>query len=127
MLTLSRHIRRPVCAILRRQWPTATAISQDQTQAQTQTRQMSKYLPKSAAKRLPLTTKRARKGYYKGKGSTKQGTHTGRAGRYVMDRDRMLEIIAPDMEGFKLKPYIASTVPIWAPEDRREDLYMTHL
>jgi len=80
---------------------------------------MSKYLPKSAAKRLPLTTKRARKGYYKGKGGTRQGTHTGKAGAYVLDKNLMLELVVPDMEGFKLKPYIACTVPKWAPEVRR--------
>jgi len=63
---------------------------------------MSKYLPKSAAKRLPLTTKRARKGYYKGKGGTRQGTHTGKAGAYVLDKNLMLELVVPDMEGFKV-------------------------
>ena len=64
---------------------------------------MSKYLPKSAAKRLPLTTKRAGKGYYKGKGGTKQGTHTGRAGAYVLDKNLMVELVVPDLEGFKVR------------------------
>lgn len=80
---------------------------------------MSKYLPKSRAKRLPLTTKRARKGYYKGKGGTKQGTFSGRAGSFVIDQTRLLELVTPDMEVVKFKPYIATTVPKWAPEDRR--------
>ena len=84
-----------------------------------QTRQMSKYLPKSASKRLPLSTKHARKGFYKGKGGTKQGTFRGRAGRFVLDKELMLELIVPDLTGFKLKPYIAKTVPKWAPEDTR--------
>jgi len=33
----------------------------------------SKYISKSRTKRLPLTTKRAGKGYYKGNGSRKEG------------------------------------------------------
>ena len=33
----------------------------------------SRFIPKSRAKRLPLTTKRAGKGYYKGNGCRKEG------------------------------------------------------
>mmetsp|Transcript_19623 Transcript_19623/g.22729 ORF Transcript_19623/g.22729 Transcript_19623/m.22729 type:complete len:111 (+) Transcript_19623:188-520(+) len=84
-----------------------------------QSRSMSKYLSKSAAKRKPLSAKRARKGYYKGKGSTTQGTFRGKAGRYVLDPLRMLELMVPDLTGFKLKPYIARTIPKYAPEERR--------
>jgi large subunit ribosomal protein L41 len=84
-----------------------------------QTRLMSKYLPKSAAKRLPLSTKHARKGFYKGKGATKQGTFRGKAGRFVVEKERLLELIVPDLTGFQLKPYIARTVPKWAPEEAR--------
>eukprot|EP00559_Dactyliosolen_fragilissimus_P009906 CAMPEP_0184858534 /NCGR_PEP_ID=MMETSP0580-20130426/3618_1 /TAXON_ID=1118495 /ORGANISM="Dactyliosolen fragilissimus" /LENGTH=124 /DNA_ID=CAMNT_0027354723 /DNA_START=109 /DNA_END=483 /DNA_ORIENTATION=- len=83
-----------------------------------QYRAMSKFLTKSATKRLPLTTKRARKGYYKGKGGTKQGSFRGKAGRYVLDPEKMLQLIVPDLEDFKLKPYIAKSVPKRAPEDR---------
>ncbi|GFH51018.1 hypothetical protein CTEN210_07494 [Chaetoceros tenuissimus] len=80
---------------------------------------MSKFMPKSASKRKPLSTKHARKGYYKGKGATKEGTFRGKAGRFVLDQERMLDIVAPDLTGFKLKPYIAKTVPKWAPENDR--------
>mmetsp|Transcript_17032 Transcript_17032/g.16456 ORF Transcript_17032/g.16456 Transcript_17032/m.16456 type:complete len:110 (-) Transcript_17032:378-707(-) len=79
---------------------------------------MSKYLSKSATKRLGLTTKRARKGFYKGKGGTTEG-HFGKGGRFIIDRSKMLELVVPELEGFKLKPYIAKTVPKWAPEARR--------
>jgi len=84
-----------------------------------QVRDMSKFLSRAAKKRIPLHAKMAGKGFYKGKGGTKEGTFSGRAGRFVLDRDRMLELIVPDLSNFKLKPYIASTVPKWAPEDRR--------
>ena len=63
---------------------------------------MSKYMSKSAAKRMPLSTKHARKGFYKGKGGTKQGSFSGRAGRYVLKEDKMIELIVPNLEGFKV-------------------------
>jgi hypothetical protein len=77
----------------------------------TQMRHMSKYLSKSAGKRLPLTPKHVRKGFYKGNGSTKEGKFTGKAGRFVLDKEMMLELVVPDLTGFQLKPYIARTVP----------------
>ncbi len=70
---------------------------------QQQTRSMSKYLSKAAAKRRPLTTKRAGKGYYKGNGCTTEGSFRGKAGRFVLDRSRMLELVIPDLTGFKVR------------------------
>ena len=66
-----------------------------------QQRLMSKYLSKSAAKRLPLTTKRAGKGYYKGKGGTKEGRLTSKA-RFIVDPKRRLQLVVPDLEGFEV-------------------------
>ena len=63
---------------------------------------MSKYLSKSATKRLPLTTKRAGKGYYKGKGATSEGRLTSK-GKFVVDDKKQLELIVPDLEGFKVR------------------------
>ena len=62
---------------------------------------MSKNLSKSATKRLPLTTKRARKGYYKGKGETKEG-HITSKGRFIVNHKKRLQLIIPDLEGFKV-------------------------
>ena len=70
---------------------------------------MSKYLSKSATKRLPLTTKRAGKGYYKGKGCTSEGRLTSK-GRFIADPLKKLQLIVPDLEGFPLKPYISRSV-----------------
>lgn len=99
---------------------------------------MSKFLSKSATKRLPLTTKRARKGFYKGKGGTKEGRVTSKA-RFIADPLKKLQLVVPDLHNFKvcvhvqskvasfcfliaipfqLKPYIASTVPRKPPESR---------
>jgi hypothetical protein len=70
---------------------------------------MSKFLSKSATKRLPLTTKRAGKGYYKGKGCTSEGRLTSK-GKFIADPMKKLQLIVPDLTGFTLKPYIARTV-----------------
>jgi len=65
----------------------------------TQTRNMSKYLSKSATKRLPLHPKHAKKGFYKGNGCRSEGRHTSKA-RFIMDRSKMLELVVPDLTGF---------------------------
>ncbi len=64
---------------------------------------MSKFLSKAATKRKPLTTKRAGKGYYKGNRCTKEGTFSGRAGKFVVDKSSMLELVIPDLTGFKVR------------------------
>jgi|TARA_B110000305_G_C19296465_1_gene566883 large subunit ribosomal protein L41 len=68
-----------------------------------------KTLGKAATRRQPLTSKKVGKGYYKGMGGTKEGWHTSK-GRYVIDPKRQLEIVVPDLTGFRLKPYIAASV-----------------
>ncbi len=84
-----------------------------------QIRAFSKFLSKSARKRLPLTTKRAKKGYVKGKGCTVEGRHL-KNGRYVVDPKKMLKLIVPDLTDFKLKPYIAASVPKIPPGARKK-------
>ena len=79
---------------------------------------MSKYLSKSAGKRLPLTSKRGNKNYYKGKGATKEGRLTSK-GRFIVDKLKRLQLVVPDLTGFKLKPYIARTASKYAPENRK--------
>jgi Mitochondrial ribosomal protein L27 len=49
-----------------------------------------------------LTTKRARKGFYKGKGSTKEGFLTS-TGKFVLDPLRRLQLVVPDLAGFKVR------------------------
>eukprot|EP00752_Nemacystus_decipiens_P009729 g8689.t1 len=73
---------------------------------------MSKYISKSARKRIPMTSKMGNKNFYKGKGSTKEGRLNSK-GRFIVDPEKRLEIIAPDLEGFKLKPYVSKAV--WKP------------
>ena len=71
------------------------------SQFRTQQRFMSKYLSKAATKRLPLTTKRAGKGYYKGKGGTKEGRITSK-GKFIVDPKKRVQLMVPDLEGFKV-------------------------
>lgn len=67
-----------------------------------QQRFMSKYLSKAARKRVPLNTKRAGKGYYKGNGATKEGRLTSKA-KFISDPKKRLELIVPDLVGFKVR------------------------
>jgi hypothetical protein len=73
-----------------------------------QQRSMSKYLTKSAAKRLPLNTKRAGKGYYKGKGGTKEGKLNSKA-KFIVNPKKRLELIVPDLEGFAVSVVLRYT------------------
>lgn len=82
--------------------------TQQQTQTHTrQTRYMSKYLSKAGKKRLNLTTKRATKqGFYKGKGSTKEGKLNSK-GKFIIDPLKQLELVVPqDLSGFKVITFV---------------------
>ena len=86
---------------------------------QQQQRYFSKYLSKSAKKRLPINTKWAGKGYVKGKGCTTEGRKTSK-GRFIVNPSKRLQLMVPVIdESFKLKPYIAAKVSKVPPELRR--------
>ena len=68
----------------------------------------SKYISKSRTRRIPITTKRAGKGFYKGKGSRKEGyiTHKGLfifwenngiLGKFIRLKSLCAEIVVPDL------------------------------
>ncbi|KDO26950.1 hypothetical protein SPRG_07663 [Saprolegnia parasitica CBS 223.65] len=57
----------------------------------------------------PLTSKRANRRFYKGKGCRNEGVHA-KLGGYRMDLTKMLELEVPDLTGFKLKPYVSPLV-----------------
>eukprot|EP01039_Chlorochromonas_danica_P016496 gene16496-19507_t len=88
---------RPLVA--RQQVPSSSVFLQ-------QTAEFSKYISKARAKRLPLTTKKAGKGYYKGNGSRKEGYITSK-GKFIRVPDMVTELVTPDFSQFKLKPYVA--------------------
>ena len=66
-----------------------------------QIRYMSKYITKSAKKRLTLTTKRAKKGFYKGNKCTNEGRITNK-GRFIVNPLKRLQLIIPDLTDFKV-------------------------
>ena len=69
-----------------------------------QTASLSKYISKSRTKRLPLTTKRAGKGYYKGNRSRKEGFITSK-GRFIIQKERLTELVVPDFTGTKVSTF----------------------
>lgn len=71
----------------------------------TQRASLSKYISKSRRKRIPLSTKHAGKGYYKGKGARKEG-HITSKGHFIMDKEMVTNLVVPDLEGFALKAYV---------------------
>ena len=66
---------------------------------------LSKYISNARTKRLPLTTKRVGKGYYKGNGARKEGKINSKA-RFIQDKEMLTELVVPDLTNFKLKAYV---------------------
>ena len=56
-------------------------------------------------RRAILNSKVGNKNFYKGRGARNEGTHTAKGG-YVVRPERLLKIVAPDLTGFDLKPYV---------------------
>ena len=56
-------------------------------------------------RRAILNSKFGNKNFYKGRGARNEGTHTAKGG-YVVRPERLLRIVAPDLAGFDLKPYV---------------------
>eukprot|EP00038_Savillea_parva_P029708 m.72990 g.72990 ORF g.72990 m.72990 type:complete len:156 (-) comp8811_c0_seq2:57-524(-) len=57
------------------------------------------------ARRVVMTSKMGNKNYYKGRRCNPTGYLT-RKGRFVVDPYRLPQYVVPDLEGFKLKPYV---------------------
>lgn len=68
----------------------------------------SKFSPR-LGKRGVLNSKRGNKNYFKGYNSRIEGTHSTK-GAYFIREERLLRIIAPDLSGFTLKPYVHAAV-----------------
>ncbi|KAI1343029.1 mitochondrial ribosomal protein L27-domain-containing protein [Xylariaceae sp. FL0016] len=56
-------------------------------------------------RKLPLTTKDINKGFYKGTGTGSMGRHT-KYGGYIIDWNRVRTYVVPDIENFKLTPFV---------------------
>ncbi|XP_064407460.1 large ribosomal subunit protein mL41-like [Halichondria panicea] len=64
----------------------------------------------AGATRGVMTSKRGNKNFYKGRGAKGTGRHT-RKGGFIINRSRIPEIVVPNLEGFKLKPYVSLKTP----------------
>jgi Mitochondrial ribosomal protein L27 len=62
---------------------------------------MSKYMSKAATKRAPLHRKHGNKNYYKGTGARPEGK-VNSLGRFIVDKDKLLELVAPDLTNFQV-------------------------
>ncbi|KAF2092470.1 hypothetical protein NA57DRAFT_50197 [Rhizodiscina lignyota] len=63
-----------------------------------------------AIKRLQLTTKQARKGYYKGNRTGSMGTF-GKFGKYKLDASKVRTYIVPDgLADFELTPFVTEKI-----------------
>ncbi|KAL1297330.1 hypothetical protein AAFC00_004877 [Neodothiora populina] len=62
-----------------------------------------------ALRRLALTTKSARKGFYKGTGSGAMGSHT-KWGGYKIDYSKVRTYVVPDLTDFQLTPFVAKNI-----------------
>ncbi|KAF3068488.1 54S ribosomal protein L27, mitochondrial [Daldinia childiae] len=61
-------------------------------------------------RKLPLTTKDIKKGFYKGTRTGSMGQHT-KFGGYVIDWDKVRTYVVPaGLEAFKLTPFITSRI-----------------
>ncbi|KAK4154367.1 mitochondrial ribosomal protein L27-domain-containing protein [Chaetomidium leptoderma] len=61
-------------------------------------------------RRLRLTTKDVNKGFYKGTRTGNMGRHTKHGG-FVVEWDKVRTYVCPSLEGFKLTPFVARTMP----------------
>jgi len=73
-------------------------------------------LQATAIRRMPLTTKRAGRGFYKGTRTGSMGRHT-KYGGYVVDFEKVRRFIVPDLSRFTVST-VASTNQVCAKKER---------
>jgi len=74
----------------------------------TQTCFFSKYISNARTKRLPLTTKRAGKGFYKGKGARTEGFISSK-GQFIRQQEMCTELVVPEgLTDCKLRAYVGA-------------------
>lgn len=62
------------------------------------------------ARRIAMTSKRGNRRFYKGRGAKSAGSHTNK-GHYLIKDNKIPEIVVPQLDGFKLKPYVSQKTP----------------
>ena len=62
-------------------------------------------------RRAIMNSKFGNKNYVKGRGGRNEGTHTNKGG-YVVRPERLMTIVAPDLAGCELRPYVHRAVEL---------------
>ena len=69
------------------------------------------HMLRAARKTKHITSKLGNRLFYKGRGCWKGGFHTKKGG-YVINETKMKFIVVPDLNDFKLGPYVANDTPM---------------
>lgn len=67
-------------------------------------------LVRGADRMSPFTSKRGPRSYNKGRGAKKLGVLTS-SKKFILIKEMVPEFVVPDLEGFKLKPYVSYRAP----------------
>ncbi|NXT26253.1 RM41 protein, partial [Syrrhaptes paradoxus] len=72
--------------------------------------ELARGLVRGADRMSPFTSKRGPRSYNKGRGAKKLGVLTS-SRKFLLVREMVPEFIVPNLEGFKLKPYVSYRAP----------------
>ncbi|NXJ76414.1 RM41A protein, partial [Trogon melanurus] len=72
--------------------------------------QLARGLVRGADRLSPFTSKRGPRSYNKGRGAKRPGVLTANR-KFILIKEMVPEFVVPDLEGFKLKPYVSYRAP----------------
>ncbi|NWH62496.1 RM41 protein, partial [Geococcyx californianus] len=72
--------------------------------------QLARGLVRGADRMSPFTSKRGPLSHNKGRGAKKLGVLTSNR-KFILIREMVPEFVVPDLQGFKLKPYVSYRAP----------------
>ncbi|KFV98607.1 hypothetical protein N327_08212 [Fulmarus glacialis] len=72
--------------------------------------ELARGLVRGADRMSPFTSKRGPRSYNKGRGAKKLGALTSNK-KFILIKEMVPQFVVPDLEGFKLKPYVSYRAP----------------
>ncbi|NXF29454.1 RM41 protein, partial [Nyctibius bracteatus] len=72
--------------------------------------ELARGLVRGADRMSPFTSKRGPRSYNKGRGAKKLGVLTSNK-KFILIKEMVPQFVVPDLEGFKLKPYVSYRAP----------------
>ncbi|NXY86039.1 RM41A protein, partial [Alcedo cyanopectus] len=72
--------------------------------------ELARGLVRGADRMSPFTSKRGPRSYNKGRGAKRPGVLT-RNKKFILVKEMVPQFVVPDLEGFKLKPYVSYRAP----------------